>query len=172
MRLARLHVVGVLAGLLAFAGCGGGSDETKAPAATTTAAATTTPAAAPPKRNPNLAKAIYPRCGVSRFSKPHASPMVADTAQYWRIVYQTPVTAPRVKGIPTQLTLVEQAPVGPRGSLNGAREVVVAGHKVSLRRARPKTPSNVARWQTSQARYTLLQDGSLAAVKRIIACLP
>jgi hypothetical protein len=174
MRSARCHAVAlVLASAAALTACGGSdSGDTKA---TTTAAAANTKTAksAPaPAKAAGLGKPIYPRCAISRFGDPQVTPITDSGPMYWRITYQLPASAPRVAGIPIQLTLIEQAPEGSRGKLNGAREVVVAGHSVSLRRARPKTPSNVARWKTAKARYTLLQDGEISNVRRVIACLP
>jgi hypothetical protein len=174
MRLARLHVSTLATVALVSGGCGGSDDSSTPPRQpTTTASATTTTTAAAPAGAAGLAKPVYPRCGVKRFTKPVTAPLVADGgAQYWRILYQVPVTAPRVADLPSQLTIVEQAPNGRRGSLQGGREIVVAGHKVSLRPATKKTPSNVAQWKTSKAKYILLADGSIAQLRRVIACFP
>jgi hypothetical protein len=127
----------------------------------------------PPKEVPGLPKPVFPRCGVGRFNKPVTVPLVSDNgAQYWRVLYQVPVTAPKVNGVPTQLTLVEQSAKNLRGKLDGGKEVEVAGRKVSLRPAQPETPSNVAQWKTGKAKYILLADGNIAEMRKVIACFP
>jgi len=164
----------VLFACLALAACGGDDEETT-PAVTRSAApaeepgaATTTSAA----RAGGLAKPILANCGVEKFGKPATVPLVNDVGrQYWRVIYQLPMSAPRIQGQQTQVTVVEQAPAR-RGKLEGGRDVRIAGRNVNFRRARSDTPSHVALWVTDRARYTLLADGSVADVRRMIRCMP
>ena len=161
-----------LACLVALAGCGGGGDDGAAPATSSSTGSSSTAAAKAPASAAGLAKPLYPSCGVGRFGKPSASPDVADGAQYWQVDYKVPPTAPRVVGATTVVTIVEQQPAQPRGKIGGGHEIVVAGHKVSLSPRTTKSPSNVAQWKTKAAKYLMLADGTTAALKKIIACLP
>jgi hypothetical protein len=172
MRLATLHLG--LAVLALAAGCGSGDDEPAPEPASTSPAETTTATTTSKKpAKAGLAKPVYPTCGVRRFNEPVEVPLVAEGGgQYWRLVYQLPASAPRIEGQATQLTLVEQPPTVEGIGVEGGRDVVIAGKKVSLRRARPDTPSNVAQWRTKRARYSLLADGSIAELRRMIRCLP
>ena len=163
-----------LACLAALAGCGGGGD--KGSSGTTSSAAATTPTtgtvAKAPASAAGLAKPFYPSCGVKRFGKPTASPLVNNGAQYWQVDYKVPPTAPRVTGLTSVVTIVEQAPTGPRGKVNGGHEIVVAGRAVSLSPRTTKSPSNVAQWKTKAAKYLMLADGTTATLRQIISCLP
>ena len=167
--------IALLLACIAVAGCGGEDEKAASPvkqAAAAPEASASEAAAVPAKKALGLPKPIYATCGVDRFEKPAAEPLLGGAAQYWRVIYQVPVTAPRVKDRASLLTIVEQAPSGKRGGLEGAREIVVGGHKVSLREGNAETPAHVARWKTEKARYTLLADGSLGELRRIIGCFP
>lgn len=158
---------------LAVSACGGGSEPSSGSADDGLPSTTTGPAAAPPAKAPGLANAIRPACGVGTLKKPHVDAQLGDNGgQYWRLVYESPVTAPRIKGAITILTIVEQDPALPRGSLDGGHDVKVAGRSVSLRQGTKKTPSNVAQWKTRKARYIVLADGSLQSLERLIRCFP
>ena len=171
MRSAPWHLALLLA-CVVTAGCGGDDDE-PAPAAAKKPAPAKDKAATTKEAAKGLAKPIFATCGVDKFGKPATIPLVNDVGhQYWRVIYQLPMSAPRIQGQQTQVTVVEQAPSAKRGTLEGGRDVRIAGRKVNFRRARPKTPSHVALWTTDIARYTLLTDGSIADVRRVIACFP
>jgi hypothetical protein len=171
MHVALVHLAFVAAAVATIAGCGGSEASTPRAPVTSTSAGTAHVKA--PAHAPGLAKPIYLRCGVGRFKKPSATPLVAPGgAQYWRIVYLTPVTAPNIRGLPRNVTIVEQAPAGARGALQGGHDVAIAGRTVSLRPGNTKTPANVAQWKTHKARYILLADGSLAQLRRLIPCFP
>src|SRR4051794_4077157 len=152
MRLARLHAVTLLVLALAGGGCGGSSSKTTVESASTATTAKNQPP--PPKHVSGLAKPIFARCEVKRFNKPVTVPLVASNGtQYWRVLYQIPVTAPRVGDLPTQLTIVEESPSYPRGTLTGGHDVTIAGRNVNLRPGQAKTPANVAQWKTKTAKY-------------------
>jgi hypothetical protein len=154
------------------AGCGSDDGGTEPAASAASPQPATTQEAPPPDSSTVLAEPLLPRCGVDKLGKPQTEPKLNDGRTGWQIVYQNASSAPRVPGQPSVVTIVEQPPAGPRGSLQGGRDVTVAGHKVSFRDATSETPSNVAQWKTRKARYVVLADGAPGALERIIGCLP
>ena len=173
-RLMRVPILALgAATLVAIAGCGGSdsSDKTTSSAAKTTSSTST--AAKAPASAAGLEKPLFATCGVKRFQKPQKAPLVgAGGAQYWRVVYLLPATAPTIEGQPSNLTLVEQTPAGPRRKLDGGHDEVIGKITVSLRPGNSKTPANVAQWTTPKARYVLIADGGLPALRKLIPCFP
>lgn len=164
-----VHHVAPIAGVTAalLAGCGGGSGSGAKPSSSHTTST------APAAHVTGLAKPVYPRCGVERFAKPQTAPLHGNTVgQYWQVSYILPSKAPQIKGAMSLITLLEQSPELKAGAVQGGQKLVFGGQTVSFRKAGGKTPQNVVQWRTAAARYIMIVDGPLAAIKRLVSCLP
>lgn len=120
-----------------------------------------------------LRRPLYLRCGTGTFTAPQATPVAFDHGKptSWQLSYLYPAKAPPPRSHQiTNVTIIERA-TGTRGGVAGGREIVVAGQTVSYRRV-AASGSQIAQWQTRDARYTVLANGTRHALERIIACLP
>lgn len=158
-------VAALFCAALVLVTCGDDDESPSRRAAEQRPAAETKPAGPPGPAQPLLA-----RCGTDHFGPPDA----ARDARGWKITYQLrPGAQPRTAPAQTSVvTLLERSPTLPRGRLEGGRERVVEGRKVSFK-DRTASTSYVAQWKTKRARYVAIVDGtSTLVLDRVIACMP